>query len=69
MICNLIPSQRVIKLGFAYGVSIPDPENILQGTGKISRYIEIISDKQIQSQGIKDLLKAGFDAHNERCLD
>lgn len=68
MVCTLIPSQKGLKLGFYNGVSLPDPEKVLQGTGKISRYIEITSEKQIQSQAIQDLLKHGFEAYKERCL-
>lgn len=41
MVCTLIPSQKGLKLGFYIGVSLPDPEKLLEGTGKISRYVEI----------------------------
>lgn len=68
MVCTLIPSQKGLKLGFYNGVSLPDPEKVLQGTGKISRYTEITSEKQIQSQAIRDLLQHGFEAYKERCL-
>lgn len=67
MVCTLIPSQKGLKLGFAYGVDLPDPQKLLTGTGKISRYIEITSDKQISGQGIKDLLESAYRAYCERC--
>ena len=69
MVCTLIPSQKGLKLGFAYGVDLPDPQKLLQGTGKISRYVEITSDKQISSKGMKDLLESAYKAYCERCLE
>ncbi|MCE3297128.1 MAG: hypothetical protein K0R65_2842 [Crocinitomicaceae bacterium] len=66
MVCTLIPSQKGLKLGFYNGVSLPDPEKLLEGTGKISRYVEIRSEKQIHSAGIQNLLKSGLQAYRER---
>ncbi len=39
LICVIIPSKRGLKLGFNRGVDLPDPDNLLKGTGKISRYV------------------------------
>ncbi|MGV3630517.1 MAG: DUF1801 domain-containing protein [Bacteroidota bacterium] len=66
MVCTLIPSQKGLKLGFYNGVSLPDPQKILQGTGKISRYVEITAEKQIHSAVIRDLIREGFAAYKER---
>jgi hypothetical protein len=66
MVCTLIPSQKGLKLGFYNGVSLPDPENLLQGTGKISRYVEIKSEKQIHSASIQNLLREGLAAYRAR---
>ena len=38
LVCMIIPSKKGLKLGFNAGVSLPDPEGWLEGTGKISRY-------------------------------
>jgi hypothetical protein len=46
LICVLIPSKKGLKLGFNRGVDLPDPDNLLEGTGKISRFVNIKSDKQ-----------------------
>lgn len=56
LICTIIPSKKGLKLGFNRGVELKDPERLLEGTGKISRYVEIISEKQIASAGIKKLI-------------
>lgn len=54
MICTMIPSKKGLKLGFYKGVDLPDPEKMLEGTGKISRYVEIRSEKQIRSAALKN---------------
>jgi len=66
MICTIIPSKKGLKLGFAYGPGLPDPEHLLEGNGKISRYVEIKSAQQIKSAGIKNLLKEGLKAYKLR---
>lgn len=66
MICTIIPSKKGLKLGFAYGVDFPDPDNLLKGTGKISRYVEIKTDKLIGSPAIKKLLANAMTAYKKR---
>ena len=56
LICVLIPSKKGLKLGFNRGVDLPDPEGLLKGTGKISRYIEIKSEDQITSMAVKTMI-------------
>ena len=58
LICTIIPSKRGLKLGFNWGTEIPDPDLLLQGKGKISRYVEIKSEEQAKSKVIKDFLKS-----------
>jgi hypothetical protein len=66
LICVIIPSKKGLKLGFNRGVDLPDPDNLLQGAGKISRYVEIKSEEQIKSQGLKKLLQGGLKLYKER---
>lgn len=56
LLCTLIPSKKGLKLGFNWGVELADPDKLLQGSGKISRYVEIQSAEQIKSKAIKNLL-------------
>ena len=66
MICTIIPSKKGLKLGFYKGVDLPDPTNLLEGTGKLSRYIEIRSDEQIKSPALKKLNKSALAAYKKR---
>ncbi|RFS16519.1 DUF1801 domain-containing protein [Emticicia sp. C21] len=66
LICMLIPSKKGLKLGFNRGVDLTDPRLLLEGTGKISRYIEIKHDGQVQSPALKALLESALEAYKKR---
>ena len=66
MICIIIPSKKRLKLAFYNGVDLPDPNNLLEGKAKLSRYVEIKSDEQIKSNALKQLIKSGLKAYKER---
>ena len=66
MICTIIPSKTGLKVGFYKGVDLPDPDNLLVGTGKISRYVEISSESQIKSAALKNLIKSSLAAYHKR---
>ncbi len=62
LICVIIPSKKGLKLGFYKGNELPDPEKLLEGTGKISRYVNINSQELISSAAVKDLLAHALEA-------
>lgn len=66
MICTIIPSKKGLKLGFYKGADLPDPDNLLEGTAKISRYVEIKSDKRIKSSALKKLIRSALTAYKKR---
>lgn len=66
LVCVIIPSKKGIKLGFNKGTELPDPNKLLQGTGKISRYVEISSAAQIQSAALRKLVKTAYEACQKR---
>jgi len=68
MICTIIPSKKGLKLGFYKGTEILDPHQLLKGTGKLSRYIEIKSGEQINSPVVKQLLEDALAAYKQRVL-
>ena len=61
MICTIIPSKKGLKLGFYKGVDLPDPDKLLEGAGKISRYVEIKSAEQIKSASLKKLIESALE--------
>jgi len=60
LICVIIPSKKGLKLGFNRGTELPDPDHLLEGTGKISRYVQIKSEEQINSKALKNLIEQAF---------
>ena len=68
MICTIIPSKKGIKLGFYKGMDLPDPDNLLEGTGKISRYVELNSAEEIKSPGLKKLIESALAAYKKRMI-
>ncbi len=66
LICTIIPSKKGLKLGFSRGVDLPDPDNLLEGAGKISRYIVVKSGTQIKSIALQKLLVSALNAYKQR---
>lgn len=63
VICVILPSKKGIKLGFYKGSELPDPENLLTGTGKVHRFIEIKSAEDLNNPALKHLLKEAVAAY------
>lgn len=66
MICTIIPSKTGIKLGFYKGTDLPDPQRLLEGKGKISRYVQIKTKEQIESPAIRTLIENALEAYKVR---
>lgn len=66
MVCTLIPSQKGLKLGFYKGVDLSDPDNLLKGNGKLSRYVEIKRLEDINPKALTALLEEAFAAYKTR---
>jgi hypothetical protein len=66
VICTIIPSKKGLKVGFFRGTELPDPHGILQGLGKVHKYVEIRSEADIRSAPFKTLLKEAHKAYLKR---
>ena len=47
-----------VNLGFNYGGELPDPEGLLQGTGKLFRHVKITSPRDLENPALRRLLEA-----------
>ena len=52
--CWLIPTTNHVNLGFNYGAELPDPKNLLEGTGKLYRHYKV---KSLENLSNPDLIK------------
>ena len=49
-----------VNLGFNYGVELDDPNEILEGTGKLIRHIRLESKATLRKRAVKALLKSAI---------
>ena len=59
----IMPHKAHVNLGFYHGVNVPDPQNLLEGTGKKLRHIKLHSLPDAQQPAVRELLIASI---NER---
>ena len=60
-ICYLQPSKNHVNLGFYFGASLIDKDNLLEGTGKQMRHIRIKKLDEIQPEKIKALIQEAIE--------
>jgi hypothetical protein len=60
-VCGIGHKNDVLHLGFIHGAFLPDPERLLQGTGKAKRHIEIRDSKDIHRRALKALIHAAVE--------
>ena len=60
MVCSLIPNKAGITLGIAWATELPDPQKILEGTGKVHRHIKLKTKSDLKTPAVKALLKAAM---------
>ena len=62
LICTIILSKTGVKLGLVGGASLPDPERLLEGSGKVHRYVRLAKPTDVAKPGVKSLLAGGVAA-------
>lgn len=55
--CFIAPQTDRVCLGFEHGISLPDPDGLLEGTGKQVRYVVIRSAKDLRVAPLKKLIQ------------
>lgn len=56
--CYIAVQSTYANLGFNYGAHLPDPEHLLEGSGKAFRHVKIYSEEDILQPGLRKLLEA-----------
>jgi hypothetical protein len=65
-VCAIIPSKKGVKLGFNRAVGLPDPTGLLEGTGKVHRYVVIHGENDLRNPALLALLHVAADACHKR---
>ena len=55
--CYISVSKNHINVGFMYGAELPDPENLLDGSGKLLRHVRITSPEELEHPALRKLLE------------
>ena len=66
LICTILISKQRVKLGFNRGSELPDPQKLLTGTGKVHRFVEIKTGKDIKNPALKKLMAEALKAYEKR---
>ena len=61
--CYISAQKDDVNLGFYYGAELPDPEELLQGTGKLLRHVKVRDAKAIRSRDLRRSLKVATKHH------
>jgi hypothetical protein len=56
--CYISMHKDHVDLGFNYGSELPDPEGLLEGTGKLFRHIKITKPEDLERPAVRLLLEA-----------
>ena len=66
MICTIIPSKTGVKLGIVRGTTLPDPHGLLEGPGRLHRYVALAKPSDLRRPGLKPLLTAAVRAWKDK---
>jgi hypothetical protein len=65
-IYTLILSKGGVKLGLVGSASLADPHRLMEGKGKVHRYISLASPGDLDRKGLSQLMRAALSAWRER---
>jgi hypothetical protein len=57
-VCTILVSKSEVKLGLVGGASLADPDGLLEGSGKVHRYVRIQSEADLRRSGVAQLVMA-----------
>jgi hypothetical protein len=66
LVCTLIMSKTGVKLGIFRGSELPDPASLMEGSGKVHRYVQLRTASDLERPELKELLAAALAAWRER---
>ena len=63
--CYIGAFKKHVNLGFYYGADLPDPQGLLEGTGKNLRHIKVKNLEEGEQPALRDILQASLDERKE----
>lgn len=65
-VCYISPAKDSVRLGFDFSNDLPDPQQLLQGTGARMRHIKIDVGETPDFDGYRHMLQAAFEQSRQR---
>lgn len=56
-VCSINHGRGYVRLQFFRGVELPDPSELLEGTGKSMRHVKVWADAELPSSDIRALVR------------
>jgi len=63
--CYIGAFKKHVNLGFYYGADLPDPQGLLEGTGKNLRHIKVKNGEEVEQPALRNILQASLDERKE----
>jgi hypothetical protein len=57
-LCFMMVGKHHVTFGFARATSLPDPNKLLEGTGKHGRHVKLRDMEGVKTPGLRDLIDA-----------
>jgi hypothetical protein len=61
MFCYIATNARHINLGFPRGSTLPDPNRVLEGDGKVMRHIKFAHQRDLEPSLVRRYIRASID--------
>jgi len=65
MFCYITTNARHINLGFPRGSTLPDPNRVLEGDGKVMRHIKFASERDLERSFVRRYIHASVEQLDE----
>jgi hypothetical protein len=63
--CYIGAHRQHVNLGFYYGAELPDPEGLMEGTGKKLRHIKVRDAEQVATLPLRRYIQSSLDERKE----
>ena len=59
--CYIATASRHVNLGFPRGASLPDPNHVLEGEGKVMRHVKFRSERDLERPFVRRYIRAAME--------
>jgi hypothetical protein len=60
LVCSVILSKTGVKLGLSHGATLEDPDQLLEGAGKVHKHIPLKSSADLKKPPVQAIVKAAI---------